>query len=90
MKVQFRKSQYSTDGRSSCLVQVQWMKDQSTTVNPFFLNACSIALVHSYVCLMCMCVCGLVLLGGWMGEEGGGGMSCSKARSSQITLVIRL
>ena len=27
-----------------------------------YLNAC-IALVHSYVCLMCTCVCGLV--GGW-------------------------
>ena len=33
MKVQFHKSQYSTVGMSSCLVHVQWMKDQSTTVN---------------------------------------------------------
>ena len=34
MKVQFDKSQYSTVGRSSCLVHVKWMKDQSRTVNP--------------------------------------------------------
>ena len=34
VKVQFDKSQYSTVGRSSCLVYDQWMKDQSRTVNP--------------------------------------------------------
>ena len=45
--MQFDKSEYSTIGRSSCLVRVQWMKDQSGTVNPCLLNAC-IALVHSY------------------------------------------
>ena len=63
MKVQFDKSQYSTVGRSSCLVHVQWMKDQSRTV-----NSCSFtctALVHSYVCLVCVCVGG--------GGEGMGG-----------------
>ena len=32
-KVQFDKSNYSTVGRSSCLVHVQWMKDRSRTVN---------------------------------------------------------
>ena len=58
MKVQFDKSQYSTAGRSSCLVHVQWMKDQSRTV-----NSCS----FSYVCLVCVCV------GGGGGGEGMGG-----------------
>ena len=55
MKVQLDKSQYSTVGRSSCLVHVQWMKDQSRTV-----NSCSFKwmTVHSYVCLVCVCVGG--------------------------------
>ena len=69
MKVQFDKSNYST--RSSCLVHVQWMKaqsHQSRIVNLCFhlINAC-IALVHSYVCLGCVCV------GGWVGGFWGGG-----------------
>ena len=34
MKVQLDKSKYSTLGRSSCLVLVQWMKGQPRTVNP--------------------------------------------------------
>ena len=66
MKVQFDKSQYSTVGRSSCLVHAQWMKDQSRTVH---LNACT-ALVRSYVCLVCVCVC---VWGGGGGEGMGGG-----------------
>ena len=61
MKVQFDKSKYSTVERSSCLVHVQWMKDQSRTVNPCLFKCMYIALVHSYVCLGCMCVC----VGGW-------------------------
>ena len=52
MKEQFDKSNYSTVGRSSCLVHVQWMKAQSQQSN--YLNAC-VALVHSYVCLRCVC-----------------------------------
>ena len=62
MKVQFDKSKYSTVGRSSCLVLVQWKKGQPRTVNPCL--PC-IALVHSYVCLGCECV--------WVGGGGGGG-----------------
>ena len=41
-----------------------------------------IALVHSYVCLGCVCVCVCVCVGGWVdwwvggwGGGGGGGMS---------------
>ena len=65
MKVQFDKSNYSTVGRSSCLVHVQWMKDQSRTVNPCLLKF--ITLVHSYVRLGCVCVC----VGGGGGGRGG-------------------
>ena len=64
MKVQFDKSQYSTVGRSSCLVHVQWMKDQSRTVNPCLFKYMYIALVHSYVCLGCVCVGGGEVMGG--------------------------
>ena len=47
------------------------MKDQSRTANPrVYLNAC-IALVHSYMCLRCVCVCVCTCVGGWVG----GGMS---------------
>ena len=85
MKVQFDKSQYSTVGRSSCLVHVQWMKDQSRT-----------ALAHSYVCLGCVFVC--LWIGGGGGIAGGdlrqpSPVICkshelySKARSSQIHLL---
>ena len=59
MKVQLDKSKYSTVGKSSCLVLVQWMKGQPRTVNPCLFKSC-IALVHSYVCLGCAC--------GWMSE----------------------
>ena len=65
IKVQFDKSNYSTVRRSSCLVHVQWMKalfHQSRTVDPYHLNVC-IALVHSYVCLGCVCV----WVNGWWG-----------------------
>ena len=55
MKVQFDKSQYSTVGRSGCLVCVQWMKDQSRTVNPCLFKC---MYRHGYVCLGCVCVCG--------------------------------
>ena len=65
MKVQFDKSQYSTVGRSSCLVHVQWMKDQSRTVNQCYLNAC-MQFLYIVLCLMC------VWVGGWMGGEGRG------------------
>ena len=57
MKVQFDKSQYSTVGMSSCLVQ-----DEGPTKN----SEPVLALVHSYVCLGCVCVCG------WVGESVGG------------------
>ena len=69
--VQLDKSQYSTVGRSSCLVHVQWMKNQSRTVNSLLFKcmysscACKV-LVHRYMCLVCVCVC----LGG--GGVGGG------------------
>ena len=59
MKVQLDKSKYSTVGRSSCLVLVQWMKGQPRTVNP--------CLFKCHVCLGCVCV----RVGGW---GGGGGM----------------
>ena len=65
------KSKYSTVERRKCLDHVQWMKaqsHQSRTVNPSYLNVC-IALVHSYVCLGC--VCGGV--DGWCACGGGGG-----------------
>ena len=32
MKVQFDKSQYSTVGRSSCLVHVQWIKNSELVI----------------------------------------------------------
>ena len=69
MKVQLDKSKYSTVGRSSCLVLVQWMKGQPRTVNPcLFKCHVAIALVHSYVCLGCVCV----RVGRWMGGGWGG------------------
>ena len=44
------------------------MKDQSRTVNP-----CLFKCMYSYVCLMCMCVCGWVPVDGWGGGGMGGG-----------------
>ena len=76
MKVQFDKSQYSTGGRSSCLVHVQWMKDQSRTVNPYLCTAP----VHSYVCLGCVCVCG----------GGGGQPSLVICKSHELSSQARL
>ena len=64
MKVQLDKSKYSTVGRRTCLVLVQWMKGQPRTVNPCLFK-CNI-----YVCLGCLCVGGWV--GGWVGEGGMG------------------
>ena len=76
MNVQFDKSQYSTVGRSSCLVHAQWMKDQSRTVNPCMfkcmysswmkdqsrtVNSCIFKCMY-----IAMCVCG-------GGQWGGGG-----------------
>ena len=63
MKVQLDKSKYSTVGRSSCRVLVQWMKGQPRTVNP--------CLFKCHVCLGCVCVCGWV--GEWVSGWGGGG-----------------
>ena len=68
MKVQLDKSKYSTVGRSSCLIPVQWMKGQPRTKNPCLIK-CH---VHSYVCLGCACVCVGGWMGAWWGGRGGG------------------
>ena len=65
MKVQFHKSQYSTVGRSSCLVHVQCMDERPTkNTEPVHVYVC-IAIVDSYV----YCVC--VWVGGWLGRRPG-------------------
>ena len=56
MKVRLDISKYSTAGRISCRVLVQWMKGQPRTVNP--------SLFECHVCLGCVCV----WVGGGMGE----------------------
>ena len=60
MKVLLDKSKYSTVGRISCRVLVQWMKGQPRTVNP--------CLFICHVCLGCVCA------GGWVDGWVGGGM----------------
>ena len=68
MKVQFDKSQYSTVGRSSCLVHVQWMKDQSRTV-----NSCSFKCMYSSCTQLCVFSVCVGVWGGGGGEGMGGG-----------------
>ena len=49
--IQFDKSQHSSVGRSSCLVYVQWMKDQSKSkaVNPcLFIDFESVKMKRTY------------------------------------------
>ena len=68
MKVQFNKSKYSTVGRSSCLVVVQWMTGQPRTVNP-----CSFKCMYSSctkLCVFTVCVC-VGVCGGGGGDMGG-------------------
>ena len=70
MKVQFDKLQYSTVGRSSCLVHVWWMKDQSRTVNLCLFKCMYSSCKYNYVFRVCVCVWG----GGGGGGMGGGGL----------------
>ena len=77
MKVQFDKSQFITVGRSSCLVHVRWMKDQSRTLNPCLFKCVYSSCSKLCVFRMCVCVCG----GG-----GGGGMGWGDLR--QLSPVI--
>ena len=71
MKVQFDKSQFSTVGRSSCLVHVRWMKDQSRTLNPCLFkcvySSCSKLCVFRMCVCVCACMCVCVGGGGDMG-----------------------
>ena len=50
--------------------------DEGPTKNsePMFIEMPCIALVHSYVCLGCVCVCGCVGVCGWVNGWVGGGI----------------
>ena len=72
------KLKYSTVGRSSCLVLVQWIKGQPRTVNPCLFK-CHVLLLYIALCVYGVCE----WVGGWIDVWvwvcvcvwGGGGMS---------------
>ena len=86
MKVQFDKSQYSSVGRSSCLVCVRWMKNQSRTLNPclfpFMYSSCALLCVIRVCACVCVCVCAYlwmsVCVGGYAEEDQHGSKVATK------------